>query len=172
VTDIQIKYIVCVLLLLSLQACSSTPTVVPGGEETDVAVLYQRGMELAQVDGNGEAVDSEAGRRLLVEAASQDYMPAIHALGWMELRGIGVEQDRARAFQNFLRAARAGYAESQYMLGVLYAQGWGVAKSSTDSLYWIKKAADQGHVQASNMLRNLFASPAGHSATDLGLHPN
>ena len=171
-TNFRIKTIVCLLLLLSIQACSSTPIEVPGSEETDVAVLYQRGIELAQIDANGEAVDSEAGRRLLVEAAAQDYMPAIHALGWMEFQGIGVEQDRARAFENFLRAARAGYAESQYMLGILYAQGWGVAKSSTDSLYWIKKAADQGHAQANKMLRNLFASPAEQSATDLGLSSN
>ena len=143
--------------VLLLPACSTSP--VSGAQQSEAGALYEQAMEIARVDQTGNPEDLPTARRMLVRSAALDYMPAIHALGWMELQGIGIERDREKAFQHFQRAARAGYAESQYMLGVLYSQGWGVEVSSTDSLYWIKKAAEQGHGEARSMLGRLFATP-------------
>lgn len=147
-------------LSLAIASCS-TSAPLSESNQTSAEQLYTQAMELAQADGLENQGNKQTARSLLAQSASMDYMPAIHALGWMHLQGIGMEEDRAQAFQHFLRAARSGYAESQYMLGVLYAQGWGVEASSTDSLYWIKKAADQGHTEAKSMLSRLFAAPTG-----------
>ena len=145
-------------IVLLFAACSNTQHSV--SQQQDASELYTQAMSLARIEQSGTPGDLKTARQLLMQSAALDYMPAIHALGWMELQGIGIERDRKQAFQHFQRAAQAGYAESQYMLGILYGQGWGVDASSTDSLYWIQKAADQGHDEARSMLSRLFAPPA------------
>lgn len=148
------------LLTLNLLACSTLADQPEPGSTDDPVMMYERGMEYGSVDAAGRVKDSEQARYWLARSAARDYLPAVHALGWMHLQGIGMQRDPEQAYLHFQRAAVAGFADSQYMLGIMYAQGWGIEASSQESLYWVREAARQGHAQARSMLQELFVAPA------------
>lgn len=124
--------------------------------ETDPVTMYEIGMSYGQKNHSTNTQNFDMARYWLSRSASSQHLPAVHALGWMYLKGLGTETNMQKALEHFSRAAEAGLAESQYMLGVMYAQGWGTTKSSEKSLQWMRLAAEQGHVQAQSSLRNLF----------------
>ena len=71
------------------------------------------------------------------------------------IKGLGVEQNYAKAKEWYEKAASQGTAEAQYNLGVMYRDGLGVPQSDEKAIEWFKKAAEQGHEGAKTELKAL-----------------
>lgn len=78
---------------------------------------------------------------------------AQYSLGCFYNEGLGVPQDRHKAFNLFAKAAKQGHKEAQYNVGYMYGNGWGVERNQTLANYWFREAAKNGHPQASAMIR-------------------
>jgi TPR repeat protein len=73
--------------------------------------------------------------------------------------GRGVEQDYAKAFEQYRMAAERGSARAESKLGYLYQNGLGVTKDIDQARIWRQKVADQGNVDAKTALRQLQIQP-------------
>ena len=70
---------------------------------------------------------------------------AQRALGVMYSKGLGVEQDHAKAVEWTRKAAEQGSARAQCKLGFHYEFGDGVEQDDTQAAEWYRKAAEQGY---------------------------
>lgn len=76
------------------------------------------------------------------------HSQSLYALGYLYLRGQGLNRDPKEAARLYLRAARQGYAKAQLNAGILYFKGDGVEQSMRRARYWLTQAADQGELAA------------------------
>ncbi len=70
------------------------------------------------------------------------------ALGFMFLKGEGVDQDLLLGFKWIKRAALKGKTDAQYELGLIYKEGRGVAQDSERAAEWLGKACKGGMSEA------------------------
>ena len=70
-------------------------------------------------------------------------------LGVCYENGIGVAEDKRKAFEWYRKAAEQGHVDAQYNLGVCYGDGLGVAKDGGRVSKWLRKGfAEQGDADA------------------------
>ncbi len=101
---------------------------------------------------------SAAGLETLAKAGDAD---ARAKLGILCARGIGVDQDAARAAQLFSQAAKAGVTKAQVDLAGAYLLGNGVERNPTTAGEWFTKAAKAGHGQAQLQLGTMCIQGTG-----------
>ena len=77
--------------------------------------------------------------------AEQGDADAQFYLGFMYVKGQGVEQDFEEAVKWYRKAAEQRHAQAQYNLGVMYANGEGVEKDYVTAYAWLNIAAANGH---------------------------
>lgn len=79
----------------------------------------------------------------------------LNGLGYLEMRGLGVEKDIEAAVRHFERAADQGSSEGKYNVGVVALAGLDPQKQGRDfrrALLHFATAAASGHVLASHKL--------------------
>ncbi|MCG8491076.1 MAG: hypothetical protein MI743_05645 [Sneathiellales bacterium] len=117
------------------------------------AVLIASPLALAYA-GFEEAVEAyEAGD---YKKAHDEWLPlaedkdpaAMRNLGHLYRRGLGVEQDYAKALVWYKRAAEMGFDRAQANVGTMYLKGQGVPQDYVEAAEWFTKAARNGHTIA------------------------
>ncbi|MCH9047848.1 MAG: SEL1-like repeat protein [Proteobacteria bacterium] len=96
-----------------------------------------------------------------LQAADRGDISAISNLGFMYVKGIGVEQNEKDGVMWYRKAGGLGHLTSQFNLGVMYAKGRGVEQNYVESLKWYKMAAEQGDLTAQATLGMMFAKGIG-----------
>ena len=76
-------------------------------------------------------------------------------LGFMYMRGLGVEPDYKRAFKHFHWAARKGIAQAMFNLGLMYLTSDVVECDFAKAEQWLKLAAENGIAQADVYLKRM-----------------
>ncbi|MCC5887637.1 MAG: SEL1-like repeat protein [Gammaproteobacteria bacterium] len=105
---------------------------------------YARGL-LHYLDGHWVSASQDYRRALEFDP---ELAPALSALAWLHLHGLGVPRHPDRAISLYERAAEAGYGEAQFNLGLLLSQGRIIEPDPARALDWFEAAAAQGHVEA------------------------
>ena len=135
---------------------------------------------LTLLAGPAQAQSFEAGRSAArngdYSAALGEWQPlaeqgdarAQYSVGVMYERGLGVDQDSARAMDWYQRAADQEYALAQYNFGALHQQGQGAAQNFAEALKWYKRAAEQGVDKAQYNLGYMYHQGQG-AARDFAL---
>jgi len=77
-------------------------------------------------------------------------------IGAMYFHGKGVERDRAKAAEWYLKAAQQGHAQAQTSLGVMYYHGQGVVRDHRAAAEWYLKAAKRGDAFAAMRLGHMY----------------
>jgi TPR repeat protein len=114
-------------------------------------------------------LDYAKAHQLLWPLADQGNAVAEEILGFMYVRGEGVQRDDAVAFHWFTLAAEAGRPEAQSELGRMYRDGVGVTADGKAALLWFRRAAEQGKTDACNSVGELYhlgssGIPVDHTA--------
>ena len=112
--------------------------------------------------------DYEAARLAFEGAAESGFAPAQSALGYMYLRGQGVDYDAAKAVELFERAAATGFAEARYRLGELRAVGFGAEEDAEAARRDIEAAAEASHPAAMSQLAYCLSQGIGGEADPEG----
>lgn len=87
-------------------------------------------------------------------AAKHGDEQSIYALAYMHYKGLGCQQDYAKAAVLFKKGATAGRANSMYFYGLCLRNGYGVTLDEKSATYWLEKAANKGYQMAINELRS------------------
>ncbi len=96
-------------------------------------------------------------------AAEKGISDAQFDLGNMYLRGIGVERNESKAFEQFRESALQDHREAQFNLGILLASGRGIEKDLAKARTWYQRAAVQELPQAQyNLAIMLLKGEGGH----------
>lgn len=95
------------------------------------------------------------------QLARQGSALAQFLLGHMYLSGQGKPQDRAAAYQWFMRAASAGRADAINMVGRCHECGWGVAINRAEAAHWYRLAIEQSHAWSMFNLASLMLQGEG-----------
>jgi TPR repeat protein len=94
---------------------------------------------------NGWRKNVHSGLAWLHKAADQNNEAALHQLAVTYSNGYeGVEIDKKRAFDYYLKAAKLGNPASQNNLAWSYYKGDGVEKNLYEAIYWATKATERG----------------------------
>jgi TPR repeat protein len=96
-----------------------------------------------------------------LQAADRGDVSAISNLGFMYVKGIGIEKNEEDGVKWYRKAAELGHLTSQFNLGVIYAKGRGVEQNYIESLKWYKMAAEQGDSTAQATVGMMFAKGIG-----------
>jgi len=96
-----------------------------------------------------------------LQAADSGDVSAISSLGFMYVKGIGIEKNEENGLKWYRKAAELGHLTSQFNLGVMYAKGRGVEQNYVESLKWYKMAAEQGDLTAQSTIGMMFAKGIG-----------
>lgn len=98
----------------------------------------------------------------LYQAAVDDgHWLSLAPLGYMYLKGNGVNRDTARAHVLLERAVENDVIDGHYYLGLAYTQGLGVEVDLSLGFKHLVTAAQQGHADAQNQLGYLYRSGRG-----------
>lgn len=84
------------------------------------------------------------------------YTIAENQLGKMYDFGDGVPQDKAEAFNWYLKASEKGFAGAYYGLALCYFYGRGVARDKKLAKRWLEKATRQGNIEAQLFMEKYF----------------
>ena len=79
----------------------------------------------------------------------------MYFLGTMYYKGIGVQQDYAKAVSWYEKAANKEYPAAQYDLGVCYYYGQGVSKNRDKAIELWRLSAEQDFEDAVRALKDL-----------------
>ncbi|MCI7435470.1 MAG: zinc-ribbon domain-containing protein [Spirochaetia bacterium] len=82
-----------------------------------------------------------------------DYRKSLRILvrnemGKRYFMGDGVEVDKGKAFELFMKSASSGDPCAQFILGKCYEEGYGTEVKEQTAFKWYKKAAEQGIAEA------------------------
>jgi TPR repeat protein len=80
----------------------------------------------------------------LNKAISKNYLPAMTAMGQLNMDGACGMNSLATGLQWLRKAADAGDAESNYFIGMAYEQGYGVKPDQKEATSWFSKGARMG----------------------------
>lgn len=95
----------------------------------------------------------------LLKDAESGEVTAQNKLGWMYLKGEGVDQDYSLALYWFSRSAEQNDFIAQYNLGTMYDQG--VLENHKKAFEWYQKSAEQGYDLAQTRLGDMFLKGVG-----------
>ena len=76
-------------------------------------------------------------------------------LGWIYLKGEGVEPDHAAAMDWLYSSAEQGWPAAQYLLGCMYADGTAGVRDVAIARHMLQAALDQGYEAAAKILQQL-----------------
>ncbi|WP_108646470.1 caspase family protein [Polynucleobacter rarus] len=96
--------------------------------------------------------------RLFKLSADQGNSLGQNYLGFMYLRGFGVNQNYAEAYRLFKLSADQGNARGQNSLGVMYSNGIMVPKNEVEAFRLFKLSADQGYAKAQSNLGAMYSN--------------
>jgi TPR repeat protein len=97
-----------------------------------------------------------AAAEFLRAAADRGEVDAIHAMGDLYLKGVGVERNVARALEYFNSAAKQGYSQAMIDLSQMYANGDGVASDVPKALELCEAAAAVGDSRGWLILAGIY----------------
>jgi len=80
--------------------------------------------------------------------AWKGWAEAQYELGYMLLKGLGVDKNYKNAAYWFEESAKQDNANAQFFLGYMYSNGKGVLKDYEKAMMWVKKSANQDHIAA------------------------
>lgn len=98
----------------------------------------------------------------LQEAADGGDRLGYHGMGFVTLRGLGVEKDPEKAFEYFKKAAAKEYPEAMFNLAIMQMTGVGTSQSFDRAFNYFGGAAKYGHLQSNFYLGQMFLN---------GIHP-
>lgn len=90
-------------------------------------------------------------------AAAQGFPRAINNLAYMHDLGLGVSQNRARAFTLYSEAADHGWAEAMWNLANMYVLGQSVEPSYLQGCIWSFRARQFAHPAEAVLLKRVAA---------------
>jgi TPR repeat protein len=64
------------------------------------------------------------------------------------VQGIGVAQNKRRAFELYVAAAESGLSEAQYNAGLCYYEAVGTGHDDQRAVYWFERACAQNYPSA------------------------
>jgi len=85
-----------------------------------------------------------------------DNPRAIAALAGLHFYGQGVTQDRALAYQLFLKAAHLGNVLAQFQVGYALLGGYGTEINVEEARSWLTRASESGHTPAMTHLAKSY----------------
>jgi TPR repeat protein len=94
-------------------------------------------------------------------AADKGDITAISNLGFMYVKGIGIEKNQEDGIKWYRKAAEKGHVTSQFNLGIMYAKGRGVEQNYAEAFRWYLKAAEQGDITAQTTAAMMCAKGIG-----------
>lgn len=95
----------------------------------------------------------------IIAMSEEGNVLAEDLLGNMLYWGYGTAQNKAEAFQWYMKAANQGFADAQCHIGWVYQHGY--SENNVKAAEWYQKAAEQGYVQAQYHLGNLYQTGKG-----------
>ncbi|PCJ95229.1 MAG: hypothetical protein COA45_12330 [Zetaproteobacteria bacterium] len=104
--------------------------------------------------------DSAQGRKWCHKSAAQGHVPAIHYLGRIYERGLGVEVGYKKALKFYRKAAAKGSAKSLASIARFYHLGLGVKQDSKQAYSYAKKAlsaAQRDDLRVRNIVQRIVA---------------
>ena len=107
--------------------------------KADPEVDFQMGLKAEMVEGNWEKA-----AWLYDKAAKQNHPKAQCFLGYMCLKGRGVNKDVQKALELITKSASQGFYQAQYLLAQMYLKGVGVQQNIDEGNSWMKKFNAQG----------------------------
>lgn len=95
-----------------------------------------------------------------------DYRKSLRILvrnemGKRYFMGDGVEVDKGKAFELFMKSASSGDPCAQFILGKCYEEGYGTEVKEQTAFKWYKKAAEQGIAEAQEALARCYTYGIG-----------
>ncbi|WOL02583.1 hypothetical protein Cni_G11302 [Canna indica] len=124
-----------------------------------------RAMEmLAEMYGIGAAVEMNYTKAFewLALASRHKYYPAYNGLGYLYVKGYGVEEKNyTKAREYFLKAAEHNDPSGYYNLGMLYLKGIGVKKDIAAATKFFITSANAGKPKAIYQVARLFEKGLG-----------
>ena len=82
-------------------------------------------------------------------------------MGKRYFMGDGVEVDKEKAFEYFMKSASSGDPCAQFILGKCYEEGYGTEVKEQTAFKWYKKAAEQGFAEAQEALASCYTYGVG-----------
>ena len=103
-------------------------------------------------------------------AIAEGHFDARNNLGYLLFRGLGVEQDQARAIALWRESAMAGHSESAWHLGQAYDRGDVVTRDAVEAYAWYRCALASSAARQSMQTRDVesrIAADVRDSIADL-----
>jgi len=97
----------------------------------------------------------------IAKAAHKGIVPAMNALGYMYLNGMGCPVLERRAFQWTAKAALEGDNNAEMNLGLMYFHGQGATKNDSAAFHWVRKAAEAGNRDAVRFMAFFYMNGIG-----------
>ena len=92
----------------------------------------------------------------------KSYRILVHnEIGKRYFMGDGVEVDKEKAFEYFMKSASSGDPCAQFILGKCYEEGYGTEVKEQTAFKWYKKAAEQGIAEAQEALGRCYTYGIG-----------
>jgi TPR repeat protein len=131
------------------QVCPLCRTDLPPGPEQAYTECIKLFYGVINKTSKNESEDMLEAVKLGTYAAEEGNIDAQMFLGQcFSSEGLGVKQDKAKAFYWWLKAAEQGDTFAQHNIGVAYNDGIGVQQDKAKACHWRLKAAEQGNVMA------------------------
>lgn len=105
--------------------------------------------------------DRREAATLYQKAAEQGHAGGQFKLGFLYLRGEGLERSSAQCETWYRIAAENGHAEAQVQLGRIYHEGWWRDPNYREAAKWYRLAADQGFAYGQHLLGLLHETGQG-----------
>jgi len=109
---------------------------------------YEEGMKLLQ--GDEVQQDIKAGVKLIKRAAYRDYPEAMHRMGVLHQKGLGLRKSDDRAADWWEQADGLGYVYSTFSLGVVFFEGLGRHEDDKQAERYFRKVLLQTRELASS----------------------
>ena len=99
-------------------------------------------------------------------AAHKGIVPAMCALGYLYLNGLGTPLNEKRALLWTGKAALLGDMTAELNLGLQYFHGQGIRQNNNAALHWLRKAAEQGSRDAVRFVAFFYENGIGAEPSD------
>jgi TPR repeat protein len=121
-----------------------------------LAIMHHNGIGCNVDTSRSRDLCKQAVRMGVVQLSSNPNLPEIaltqFAVGWMYMKGLGVEKDENEAVKCYRLAADQGHINAQFFLGICFQNDIGVEKDEKEAVKYFRLAADQGHTRAQFVL--------------------
>ena len=127
------------------------------------AVLLAFSLSIIGVDASACMIGDHDG--CLKEALEGDAK-AQTGLGFMYVKGRGVDKSDSEALKWYRLAAQQQNAFAQLEIGIMYKEGRAVEQSDEEAVKWFRLSADQGYAGAQRLLATMYKRGHGVAQSD------